>query len=164
MADGFVVRPGRDEDALGLIALVGACFAEYPGCVLDVDGEEPELKAIATSARAWGGAFWVVVDDADEVVGSIGWRPGAEVATIELKKLYIAARARRRGLAGRLCGLVTQAARDRNAHAVVLWTDTRFVDAHRLYERLGFVRLPGERALGDLSDSREYPYRLAITD
>lgn len=158
--DSFTIRSARDADAEGLIDLVGTCFAAYPGCVLDVDGEEPELRAIASAARAWGGAFWVAVDDQDAIVGSVGWRPGEEQGTIELKKLYVAPRARRQGLAGRLCGLVLDAARERNASAVMLWTDTRFADAHRLYERLGFVRLPGERALGDLSDSHEYPYRL----
>jgi hypothetical protein len=43
-----VIRPGRDSDAAGFIALIGACWAEYPGCVLDVDGELPELRALAT--------------------------------------------------------------------------------------------------------------------
>src|SRR5262245_29152231 len=61
-----MIREGRDEDADGLIALLGGVFAEYPGCVLDVDGELPELRAIATSFRRWGGRFWV--DEREGVV------------------------------------------------------------------------------------------------
>ena len=45
---GTAIRAGRDEDAGGFIALIGAAWAEYPGCVLDVDGELPELRALAT--------------------------------------------------------------------------------------------------------------------
>ena len=39
------IRPGRDSDADGFIALIGACWESYPGIVLDVDGEMPELRA-----------------------------------------------------------------------------------------------------------------------
>ena len=42
------IRPGRDEDASGFIRLIGDAWAEYPNCVLDVDGEVPELRALAT--------------------------------------------------------------------------------------------------------------------
>ncbi|MBX6374229.1 MAG: GNAT family N-acetyltransferase, partial [Acetobacteraceae bacterium] len=53
-----MLRPGRDDDAEGFIALIGACWAEYPGCVLDVDGEVPELRALATHFARQGGALW----------------------------------------------------------------------------------------------------------
>ena len=49
-----VLRAGRDDDAAGIIALIGACWAEYPGCVMDVDGEVPELRALATYYRRAG--------------------------------------------------------------------------------------------------------------
>ena len=42
----LVLRPARDGDAAGFIALIGACWAEYPGCVLDVDGEGLFLVAV----------------------------------------------------------------------------------------------------------------------
>jgi hypothetical protein len=51
------LRPGRDADAEGFIALIGACWAAYPGCVLDVDGEVPELRALATHFAGQGGAL-----------------------------------------------------------------------------------------------------------
>ncbi|MDE2008069.1 MAG: GNAT family N-acetyltransferase, partial [Rhodospirillales bacterium] len=53
------LRPGRDADADGLIALIGACWGEYPGIVLDVDGEVPELRALASYFADTGGALWV---------------------------------------------------------------------------------------------------------
>lgn len=40
---------------------------------------------------------------------------------------------------------------------------TRFTDAHRLYERLGYVRSPGTRELHDLSRSVEYHFAKALS-
>jgi len=72
MAEG--IREARNSDADGLIRLVGTCWAEYPGCVLDVDAEVPELRAIASHFRDRGGRFWVV--DAVE-----GGRPASSAAS-----------------------------------------------------------------------------------
>ena len=52
------IRPGRDEDAEGFIALIGTAWAEYPGCVMDVDAEMPEMRALATYFEKAGGALW----------------------------------------------------------------------------------------------------------
>ena len=57
------IRPGRDEDAASFIALIGACWAQYPGIMLDVDGEMPELRALASYYNREGGALWVAEAD-----------------------------------------------------------------------------------------------------
>ena len=155
------LREARDGDADGLIALIGACWSEYPGCVLDVDGEVPELRAIASHYAARGGRFWVAEAEG-RVVGSVGLLPSGPDGA-ELCKLYVLRAARRRGLGARLAGLVEAEARRRGAAFLELWTDTRFADAHRLYERLGFGRLPETRVLHDLSNSVEYRYRKPLT-
>ncbi len=49
------VRPARDADGPGLIALVGSCFSEYEGCILDTDREMPHLLAVASLFAAGGG-------------------------------------------------------------------------------------------------------------
>ena len=54
-----VIRAGQDADAPGFIALIAACWAEYPGCVMDLDGEVPELRALASYFAGQGGALWV---------------------------------------------------------------------------------------------------------
>ena len=41
---------------------------------------------------------------------------------------------------------------------MMLYTDTLFTEAHRLYERLGYNRIPGERKRADASYSIEYLY------
>ena len=40
---------------------------------------------------------------------------------------------------------------------VELWSDTRFEDAHRLYERLGYVKTD-TRELDDVNDTVEFKY------
>lgn len=150
------VRDARDGDAAGVIALIDACWADYPGCVLDVDGELPELRAIASHFAGRGGRFWVAEADG-RIVGSVGLAPSPD--GMELCKLYVHRAARRRGLGERLVRLAEDEARSRGARVLELWTDTRFLDAHRLYARLGYARMPETRALNDLSNSVEFHYR-----
>ena len=153
------MRDGRDDDASQLIALMAAVFAEYSGCVLDVDGEEPDLRAIATYYRGYGGRFWVAEHpDGGRIVGMIGGRPLNGGPYWELKKLYIDKRCRGIGLGRLMVGLVESEALQRGAPVLELWSDTRFLDAHRLYERLGYHRRPGLRELHDLSNSVEFHY------
>lgn len=171
LAAPLSIRPAVDDDAAALIALIGSCFAEYPGCILDVDRELPELRNIASHFAARRGRFWVA-EQAGDVVACVGCRPlmdesradesrggGIGGPSYELHKLYVARAARRRGVAGHLVGLAEAEAEVRGAGCMELWTDSRFVDAHRLYDRLGYARLPEVRALDDLSASTEYRYR-----
>jgi len=153
---GSDVRLVRDDDSAALIELIGGCWAEYPGCVLDVDGEEPWLRAPAAAYAADGGTCWVVEEDG-EVVACVGIKPRPD-GTAELKSLYVAQRARRRGLGARLTGLVEEVAARLGMHGMVLWSDTRFGDAHRLYERLGYARTGRTRDLQDLSGTTEYEF------
>lgn len=151
-----VVREVRDDDGPALIALIGGAWGEYPGVELHVDAEEPWLRAPATAYAGWDGRMWVV-ELAGEVVACCGMKPVRD-RVVELKSMYVAASARRRGLARRLEALVLAEARRRGAARVELWSDTRFLDAHATYRALGYAQLPGERDLQDLSASFEYPF------
>jgi GNAT superfamily N-acetyltransferase len=153
--DGLVLRDARDDDCERLIALIGAVYAEYPGCILDVDGEAPHLRRPASAFTSWGGQLWVV-ESAGAVVACAGFVDHGR--SVELKHLYVARAARRRGLGAHLTGLAEAAGRARGRRRIELWTDTRFTDAHRLYERLGYVR-GGTRSLHDVSRSLEHHYR-----
>jgi len=154
-----VLRPVTDADSAALIGLISACWAEYPGCVMDVDGEEPWLRAPATAYRGWDATMWVVTRDG-AVVACVGLK--ALVDGAELKSLYVAPAARRRGLGRRLTDLVEGEARRRGHRRLELWSDTRFTHAHRLYERLGYRRLPDVRELHDRSATVEFHYGKAL--
>ncbi|HEX5493146.1 MAG TPA: GNAT family N-acetyltransferase [Mycobacteriales bacterium] len=149
-------RPVCDGDSAGLVALIGGCWAEYPGVLLDVDGEEPWLRAPASAYARWGGRMWVVAGTGS-LLGCVGVRPhGPDM--MELKSLYVHATARRHGLGARLTRLVEDTARSAGAHRVDLWSDSRFLDAHRFYSRLGYRRTGRTRELRDLSDTTEYEF------
>jgi len=157
-----VVRAVRDSDSAALIALIAGCFAEYTGCVLDVATEETWLREPATAYARAGGVMWVVTQGG-AVVACIGNKP-AGPGERELKSLYVAASARRHGLGSRLVRLVEGAARELGATTVVMWSDTRFTDAHRLYRRLGYDQPGSTRELHDLSGTIEYFFSKALAD
>jgi len=152
-----IFRDARDEDGPELIDLIGGVFAEYPGCVMDVDGELPELRVIASYFRKKGGRFWVA-ERSVKVIACVGLSPRPHRG-VELHKLYVRRECRRQGIGGRLCDMVESSARERGASHVELWSDTRFETAHQVYEKRGYVRGPTTRALHDKSDTVEYYYR-----
>jgi putative acetyltransferase len=154
---GFEIREARDDDAWDLVGLVAGCWSEYPGCVLDVHGEAPELLAIASAYRDWGGRFWVA-ESSGRLVASAGLSPGPSSVSAFLQKLYVARGARRLGLGSRLVDLVETEAAVRGATRVELWSDTRFADAHHFYERHGYLSDATSRELNDLSNTVEFHY------
>ena len=150
------LRPARDSDSDALIALITAVFGEYPGCVMDVDREEPELRAPATLfERCW------VAEDEGAVVGCIALKTCAD--HVELKKLYVGQRARRQGLGRRLIELVEDAAREAGLPRIELWSDTRFTAAHAVYEKLGYEPSGQTRDLHDLSHTTEFHYSKVLS-
>jgi ribosomal protein S18 acetylase RimI-like enzyme len=168
----FTIRPGLDTHATGFIALIGACWAEYPGIVLDVDAELPELHALATYYTEKGGALWTA-EAGGGVVGMIAVVPRDD-GIWEICRLYVLAPWRGAGLAHRLldqaeahacapgithpCAPGITHPRAPGATRLVLWSDTRFERAHRFYERRGYVRAGPIRVLNDLSNSLEFGY------
>ena len=154
-----IYRPGLDADASQLIALVEKCYAEYDGCILDVAGEEPQLNYIATHFAGKNGEFWTAHLE-DKLVGCIGYT--FLQGELELKHLYVDGDIRRRGIASRLCDQVEQAAERLRVDKIVLWTDTRFKEAHQLYENRGFVGGAKTRTLNDLSNTVEYYYEKSL--
>lgn len=153
-------RPLRDDDADGLRALVASCYAEYEGCLFDRDGYDADLGAYATHLGAHGGQGRVVVDRG-AIVACVGMIPrGAPMnpAHAEVKRLYVARAARGRGLGQALVGWAVEEARAAGAAGIEAWSDTRFLDAHRLYRRLGFDPLGVDRSLQDISNSIEHGF------
>ncbi|MGH9058843.1 MAG: GNAT family N-acetyltransferase [Acidimicrobiales bacterium] len=151
------IRPGRDDDSWELIALIGACWGEYPGCVMDVHGECPDLLAPARTYGDAGGRLWVATDPGGVVVASVATRPRPDAA-IDRERLYVAPRARRPGLARRLVELVESHGRQAGASRVELWSDTRFTSAHALYRRLGYQPTGQVREQHDRSDTVEHHF------
>ena len=151
------IRPGHDSDADGFIALMGACWSQYPGVLMDVDGEMPELRALASYYAGKGGTLWAAEADG-RVVGMIATIPHDARGTWEICRVYVHPGLHGGGLGHRLLDVAERYARDAGGGRFVLWSDTRFERAHRFYEKRGYLRQEEVRALHDISSSLEFGY------
>lgn len=136
------VRPWRDtDDVAGHIA---AIYAEHHLCFDPV--YEDDLFDVA---GVYGhGAFWVAEDE-DGLVATAAVVPDGGARLI--RRMYVAPRGRRRGLAARLLAQCEQFGSFARTH---LWSDVRFRGAHALYRGAGFT--PGHtRVLTDPDRSVE---------
>jgi GNAT superfamily N-acetyltransferase len=151
-----VIREGRDTDAKSIIALIGACWSQYSGVRMDVDGEMPELRALASYYAARGGTLRIAEVDG-EVVGMIAVRPH-EANSWEICRVYVHPSRHGGGLGHHLLDLAEAHARNAGADRLVLWSDTRFERAHHFYEKRSYVRSGPLRVLDDISHSLEFAY------
>jgi putative acetyltransferase len=155
------IRAATDADGPALAWLIAQVFSEYPGCQFLID-EFPELARPASHYAAKGGRLDVVEDDGGTIVGSFATFLSGAPGTIELGKVYLAKAYRGRGIALELLTRAIAEARQRGITRIELFTDTRFFDGHRFYERHGFERRPAERYIADASDTWEYHYDLSL--
>lgn len=153
-------RFATDTDGPGVAHVIETIFADYPNCHF-VRDEFPELEAVATHYEARGGRLWVATSG-DQVIGTFAIARTADPDVFELFKVYLLRQARGGGVAGTMLAEAMALARAGGGRRLRLWTDTRFAEGHRFYERNGFVRLPGSRAVPDASDTWEFAYTREI--
>ena len=122
-----------------------------------MDGEIPELRALATHFATAGGALWAA-EHAGEVVGLVGTRPLGSDNAWEICRMYVRRDQRGTGLAHALLDAAEARAVSAGAERLVLWTDTRFDAAHAFYEKRGYLRAGSIRILDDVSHSLEFRY------
>jgi GNAT superfamily N-acetyltransferase len=160
----LLLRPAVDADAQDLFGLLTLCFAEYPGCFTDPHDDLPDLvrpghwlERRDAAGRHLGGAFLVLDDARGRICASIAYDlPKPDCA--ELHRLYVRPDCRRRSIAARLVGHVERCARQDGARSILLWSDTRFVSAHTLYQGLGYQLTGATRELHDISRTSEYEF------
>ena len=146
-------------DAPGVIDLIGRVYAEY-GFIYDPRVEVPDLLRFEQHYEAPCGAFFVVREE-HLVVGSVGVER-LDGDTAELHRLYLDAPLRGRGTGRALVEATLDWCRAERITRLILWSDTRFEQAHRLYTRMGF-RQAGERVLpDDLNQTREYGFERPV--
>ena len=101
------------------------------------------------SRRARDAELLVAVDPGGTLLGTVTvCAPGSPLAEsswpgeLEFRMLAVAPGARRRGVGEALVRTVLARATEIGAHQVVLLTGEKMHAAHRLYARLGFIRIP----------------------
>ncbi len=128
--------PFEHPDAVALVAEVQAEYVvRYGG------PDETPLEADVFAPGA--GAFFVgYLDEVAVAMG--GWRFRTDVQALgrtraaEIKRMYVAPGARRRGLARRVLRHLEETARDEGADLLVLETGSRQPEAIALYESAGY--------------------------
>ena len=91
------LRQARNKDGNQIISLIRKCYRDYPGCYLDVVNDSPELNYVYSYFKKNKGKFWVYEKN-KRIIGCMGITPGRE-KSIEIHKLYIDKRYRRKGSA-----------------------------------------------------------------
>ena len=140
-----------DADELAAVgALTVAAYAADGYLRGAEDGYAEQLRAAAERARE--AELAVAVDETDRsLLGTVTYcrsgTPWAEVSRpgeAEFRMLAVAPEARGRGVGAALAGWCLERARADSCTGVVLSTLPMMHAAHRLYERMGFVRTPDQ--------------------
>lgn len=153
------IEAARPADAPDIVALIGRVFAEYD-FIWNPATEVPDLFDLERHYGGDAGAFWVARLDG-RLVGSVGVARLPD-GRAELHRLYLDAFLRGRGLGRALVEAVLGWCRVAGVRQLILWSDTRFDRAHRLYEGMGF-RKTGERDIpDDPNDTREFGYERPV--
>lgn len=154
-----MISPATADDVPGIAALIGRVYAEY-GFVYEPRVEWPDLFDFDAHYAPPRGGFWVL-RAGEAIVGSVGVERLDE-RRAELHRLYLDGARRGRGAGRALTETALAWCRARAITHMVLWSDTRFELAHRLYTRLGFEQT-GERELpDDANDTREYRFERPV--
>jgi ribosomal protein S18 acetylase RimI-like enzyme len=142
------VRTARPEEYAVLGELTVEAYAAADPAVM-YGHYADELRDVA--GRAAGADVLVAVDEqGGEVLGGVTYVPGptspaaefAEADAAGLRMLAVAPSARRRGVGEALTVACVERARAAGRRHLLLHSTDRMTAAHRLYQRLGFVRDP----------------------
>jgi predicted N-acetyltransferase YhbS len=141
------IRLARPEEYAAIGELTVAAYAAVDPGTLQSDYVD-ELRDVA--GRAAGADVLVAVDDetGGMVVGGVTYAPDPSSTSAEfsdpdaagIRMLAVAADAQGRGVGEALTRACVDRARAAGRGQIVLHSTDRMATAHRLYERLGFVR------------------------
>ena len=138
MEDGFRLRPATNADGEAVRALVFGILRGY-GFTPDPAGTDADLADLEASYFRGGGTFEILADAAGRVVGTVGLFPLDVVGgRCELRKMYLDAALRGRGLGKQLLTHAVARARELGFIRIELETVTVLEVARRMYESFGF--------------------------
>ncbi|MGA5192150.1 GNAT family N-acetyltransferase [Streptomyces exfoliatus] len=145
----FTIRAVRPEEYEDLGELTAGTYLNDG--LLKYGAEDFYLEVLRDTARRAREAEVLVAEEADgRLIGGVtfatGGTPWADIAVAgeaEFRMLAVTPDARGRGVGEALVRACVERARALPGCArLVLSTDAKMVSAHRIYERLGFVRTP----------------------
>jgi GNAT superfamily N-acetyltransferase len=132
------IRAYAEGDRDAVVTLVKTVLGEY-GFAANIGGLERDLREVNERYAGQRAGFWVATM-VGEIVGTVAIRP-KDAKTCELKRLYLRADKRGVGLGQTLFAHAEAFARAAGYERIWLDSSRRFVKAHKLYVRNGFVLL-----------------------
>lgn len=138
------VRRAVTADSAAAAAVVHAVYDEF-GFTWDEASYHADLRDVEASYAAF-----FVAELNGRIVGTAGLTGHGS-----LERLYVLPEARGSGAGSALLTAVADEARRRAHNRLEIWSDKRFTNAHRLYERHG-ARVVGERVHDDPDSSHEW--------
>lgn len=157
------IREAIEADAAAAAALWTEAYTGQGGG----EGRRQPYAESELGAAAAAATVLVAESGAGELIGIVALVPAdsprgavARIGEAELSRLAIAAPARGRGVGRALAVRCLELAREQEAARVVLWSRPYQVEAHSLYESLGFRRAP-ERDGRD-PDGRRWVFALDL--
>jgi len=156
------IREANEGDAGAVTKLWTAAYVSEGEGGRTAPYSQAEFHETARRSRVF------VSERAGAVVGVVALAapgtPGRAIAQAEeaeLSRLVVSASARRLGIGRALVGHCHELARASEWSAIALWSRRYQVAAHRLYESLGYERVP-ERDETDESGHERLVFRLAL--
>jgi ribosomal protein S18 acetylase RimI-like enzyme len=141
----ITVRPAHTSELADIGELTVEAYTEF---MIAGDGYAHHLRDAVTRARE-AELYVAVAVAGDSLTGTVTFCPqGSPWCEIgqpgegEFRMLAVRPSARGGGIAQALVSVCLERSRELGYHAVVLSTLPEMAAAHRLYERLGFQRLP----------------------
>lgn len=135
------------EDECLRIEVVSPDTAEARGLIRELDAEiaalypEHPITGIDTAEFEKAGGYFVIARQADQAMGCGGFRQVDE-RCVEIKRLYVRASARRRGVARQILRHLEAEVRRRGFRTIVLETGCNNAEALALYDAEGYSPIP----------------------
>jgi len=143
MSTDWILRPIEPKDDAAVAAIIRTVMPEFgasgPGFAI----HDAEVDAMSASYSRPRHAYFVVEQEG-RVLGGGGIAPlaGGDPSVCELRKMYFLKEARGRGVGEQLLRRCLAFAREAGYRLCYLETLTGMDQAQKLYERLGFGRIP----------------------
>lgn len=132
----LVLRRACNEDRRAVTELIFEVLEDY-GMKGEIDGTDACVQDIERNYLAGGGIFHLVVDHQAKLLGCYGLLPHGE-GICELRKMYLRAEVRGRGLGKLLMERALSEARSLGFRRIELDTAAPLKEAIEMYKRYGF--------------------------
>lgn len=173
----ILLREASSADQDAVVRIIRAVYDEY-GFTWDPEVYHADLYDLDGYYRDRGDVFYLALDG-DEPVGTAALElfpripgendvlhhghglPRIGGCDCSIERLYVHPEARRDGFGSGLFRHVAQEAKRRGRTRMEIWSDKRFTDAHRLYQRFG-ARVVADRICDDPDVSPEWGLTLDL--